>query len=132
MFRFREMIAPRIIQGAALLAAFALAGCEEDKIRLSGSEIAQLFETDQKINFQSIRYAGWANVFADQTINITVIGLGEDQGEWWINGDTICSKWGEIRQGATLCAHVSRYVEGSYAVENISTGVRFAEIFFSE
>ena len=126
------MIGQRFIQCTALFAAFALAGCEEDKVRLDGEGISALFETDRNFNFQSIRYAGWATIKADQTITITVIGLGEDVGEWWIEGDTICSKWEQIRQGATLCGHVSQYLEGSYAVENISTGVRFAEIFFDD
>jgi hypothetical protein len=119
----------RFVLGLSLL---LMAACSEDKIRLNGEEIAALFVEDRKLAFQSIRYTGWVNVFANKKAAIAVIGLGQDEGEWWIDGDTMCTKWKELRQGATLCAYIARYVEGGYAVENIATGVNYGEIFFEE
>lgn len=107
-----------------------LSACSDDKIRLTGEEIAALFVEDRKLSFQSIRYTGWVEMFADNRATVSVIGLGEDKGEWWVEGDTICARWEQIRQGDKVCAYLARYVEGGYAVENIATGVNYGEVFF--
>lgn len=34
-------------------------------------------------------------------------GYFSDTGKWWVKGDTYCSKWEKIRNGATGCAEIS-------------------------
>lgn len=102
-----------------------LAGCSEQGTRLSAGDLAALVAEGLRISWQGYGYSGSARIFPDGTAHLKVPARGEDRGEWWLNGDQICSKWQRVRRGKTLCAHVGIFPDGSYELRSPKQGVQW-------
>ena len=103
---------------AIVLGVLLLSGCSEEGTRLSAEELDALVVDGVRISLQGYGFSGSAHIHPDGRARLIVPGRGEDRGEWWVDGDLICSKWRRVRQGETLCAHIGTFPDGSYELRS--------------
>ncbi|NNL18215.1 MAG: hypothetical protein HKP37_05680, partial [Boseongicola sp.] len=61
----------------AAITAFAfLAGCDDDGVRLSAEDIADLFENGRTVGFQSTRFSGTATFRKNGSAKMSIPALG--------------------------------------------------------
>ncbi|MDJ0893698.1 MAG: hypothetical protein QNJ92_01040 [Alphaproteobacteria bacterium] len=73
----------------------------------------QLKEGDLKGLFPGATISGrtdkGAPFEAEYKTDGSLVGLSQgyaDEGKWWVNGDTICRKWGKWDQGRERCSRI--------------------------
>ena len=110
---------------AILAMTFLLLGCDEDGVRLSAEDIADLFEDGRTVGFESIRFKGTATFRKDGSAALTIPALGSDVGKWWRDGDLICSQWVRVLRRKPVCARIARYSDGSFAALDLVGGSKF-------
>ena len=109
----------------ALIAVLILvAGCDDDGVRLTEEDIADLFENGRTVGFQSTRFTGTATFRKDGSAKLTVPRLGTDVGKWWSDGDQLCSQWVTALRRKPVCARIERFPDGSYAALDLVGGFK--------
>ena len=101
-----------------------LAGCDDDGVRLSEEDIADLFENGRTVGFQSTRFKGTATFRKDGSAKLTIPALGGDVGRWWSDGDQVCTQWVQALRRKPVCARIERFPDGSYAALDLVGGFR--------
>ncbi|CAD0184301.1 hypothetical protein RUESEDTHA_01180 [Ruegeria sp. THAF57] len=94
--------------------AVFLGGCREDHRTLTAQELASELNISRKIAFERFHISGTATLRRDGSFEATVPHLGRDTGTWWLDGDKICSRWANFRQGQELCAVVGQSEDGQF------------------
>jgi hypothetical protein len=89
---------------AAILVASVLATMPAYAVEqsLSGEEL-QAMVTDVDIEFSGRGLSGVTNYRLDGTATTKLtIGLS-DHGNWWLDGDQVCTRWQRFRSGEASC-----------------------------
>lgn len=103
---------------------FLLLGCSDDGVRLTEDDLKNTFSQTQSALFEGFRYSGRAVLNLDGTATLDVFILGRDQGNWWLDGANICSKWEQAFARKTVCAGIKKYPDGRFSGHHPTTGIK--------
>ena len=107
-----------------LLAALLLLGCSEEGERVGETDLKVLFSETVRVQFATARFKGTADLRTNKSAYLSITGLGEDTGNWWLEGETVCAKWKKALRGKPTCVFLKTFSDGSFAAHNQSSGAR--------
>lgn len=100
-----------------------LTSCSDSSKRLDTIQLAELFASEARAKFTTLRFEGSVRFNADNSAHLTIPALGEDDGEWHLNGDQICVKWNKALKNVEVCAYLNLKENGTFSVRNPATNV---------
>lgn len=100
-----------------------LTSCSDNSKRLDATQLAELFASDTRAKFTTLRFEGSVRFNADYSAHLIVPALGEDDGKWYLNDDQICVKWNKALKKAEVCAYLHLKENGTFSVRNPATNV---------